>query len=126
MLRSIAMNWTMPVKVSFQVPTKTFFVFHLNFRFQLQCLFVSHVPTDPRIPIDHKVILHFGDNNQTNDTRCLHFQSPMVKLEPINTVAKYNSLERFDDGKYILLDEYFIPQTWDYMLSSQRLPSFGR
>lgn len=98
----------------------------MNFRFQLQCLFVSGVPTDPRIPIDHKVILHFGDNNQTNDTRCLHFQSPMVKLEPINTVAKYNSLERFDDGKYILLDEYFIPQTWDYMLSSQRLPSFGR
>lgn len=26
----------------------------------------------------------------------------MVKLEPLNTVAKYNSLERFDDGKYFL------------------------
>lgn len=37
-----------------------------------------------------------------NDNRTLHFQSPLVKLEPLNSVAKYNSLERFDDGKYIL------------------------
>lgn len=56
---------------------------------------------DPRIPIDHKVILHFGDNNLVTENRSLHFQSPLVKLEPLNSVAKYNSLERFDDGKYI-------------------------
>lgn len=54
---------------------------------------------DPRIPVDHKVTLHFGDNNQLNDNRSLHFQSPLVKLEPLNAVAKYNSLERFDDGE---------------------------
>ncbi|XP_031636541.1 uncharacterized protein LOC116349303 isoform X6 [Contarinia nasturtii] len=52
---------------------------------------------DPRIPVDHKVTLHFGDNNQLNENRGLHFQSPLVKLEPLNAVAKYNSLERFDD-----------------------------
>ncbi|XP_055303746.1 uncharacterized protein LOC129569175 isoform X6 [Sitodiplosis mosellana] len=51
---------------------------------------------DPRIPIDHKVTLHFGDN-QLNENRGLYFQSPLVKLEPLNAVAKYNSLERFDD-----------------------------
>lgn len=73
--------------------------------FQLQCFPSSSrilSLSDPRIPIDHKVTLHFGDNNQPNDNRSLHFQSPMVKLEPLNTVAKYNSLERFDDGKYFL------------------------
>lgn len=45
--------------------------------------------------------LHFSDNNQTNDNRGLYFQSPLVKLEPLNAVAKYNSLEAFDDGKYL-------------------------
>lgn len=57
--------------------------------------------SDPRIPTDHKVTLHFSDTNQTNDNRSLYFQSPLVKLEPLNAVAKYNSLEAFDDGEYI-------------------------
>lgn len=61
--------------------------------------FVFRFGLDPRIPVDHKVILHFGDDNQLNNNRGLHFQSPLVKLEPLNTVAKYNSLERFDDGE---------------------------
>lgn len=61
--------------------------------------FYSGFPLDPRIPVDHKVILHFGDDNQLNNNRVLHFQSPLVKLEPLNAVAKYNSLERFDDGE---------------------------
>lgn len=56
--------------------------------------------TDPRVPIDHKVTLHFSDT-QTNENRGIYFQSPLVKLEPINALAKYNSLERFDDGKYL-------------------------
>lgn len=54
---------------------------------------------DPRIPIDHKVTLHFGDNNQANDSRVVYFQSPLVKLEPLNPVTKYNSLEAFNDGE---------------------------
>lgn len=63
-------------------------------------MFFSHSFLDPRIPVDHKVTLHFGDNNQLNESRSLHFQSPLVKLEPLNAVTKYNSLERFDDGMY--------------------------
>lgn len=57
--------------------------------------------TDPRIPVDHRVTLHFGDNSQPNENRGLFFQSPLVKLEPLNAIAKYNSLERFDDGEYL-------------------------
>lgn len=71
----------------------------LNFMLLSNFILISEFFTDPRIPPDHKITLHFGDTNQPNDHR-LHFQSPMVKLEPLNSVAKYNSLERFDDGKY--------------------------
>lgn len=70
------------------------------FEIQFWFVFFFFFSSDPRIPLDHKVTLHFGDNNQTNDNRGLYFQSPLVKLEPLNAVAKYNSLEAIDDGKY--------------------------
>lgn len=54
---------------------------------------------DPRFPVDHKVTLHFEKSAQISDTRSFVFQSPLVKIEPINAVAKYDSLENFDDGK---------------------------
>lgn len=70
-----------------------------EFQYQSVTKFIFGSLLDPRIPSDHKVTLHFGDNNQLNDNRSLHFQSPLVKLEPLNAVAKYNSLEHFDDGE---------------------------
>lgn len=56
--------------------------------------------SDPRFPVDHKVTLHFEKSAQIIDTRSFVFQSPLVKIEPINAVAKYDSLENFDDGKF--------------------------
>lgn len=69
-----------------------------EFQYQFVTKFIFGSLLDPRIPV-HKVTLHFGDDNQLNDNRSLHFQSPLVKLEPLNAVAKYNSLEHFDDGE---------------------------
>lgn len=66
-----------------------FFVFF----FCIQCL-------DPRFPSDHKVTLYFGNNTPNGDGRGYIFQSPLVKIEPVTTLAKYDSLEDFDDGKY--------------------------
>lgn len=56
--------------------------------------------SDPRFPPDHKVTLHFGNNAQNSDNREFIFQSPLVRIEPMNAVAKYDSLENFNDGKY--------------------------
>lgn len=87
-------NWTFKILLRFPCPS--YFFISLALSLSLRFFF-----SDPRIPVDHKVTLHFGDNNQLNENRSLHFQSPLVKLEPLNAVAKYNSLERFDDGKYL-------------------------
>lgn len=72
----------------------------MNFKSKNSIIFLIVCFADPRFPNDHKVTLHFGDNNQTNDNRALYIQSPLVRLEPLTAVAKYNSLENFEDGKF--------------------------
>lgn len=74
-------------------------------------LFIVYI-IDPRFPADHKVTLHFGDNNQTNDNRVLYFQSPLVKLEPLNPVTKYDSLEHVGNGTYILRFPILLMKRW--------------
>lgn len=79
------------VGISFQIETD-------NFRNGCGPIFVIEF-SDPRFPADHRVILHFSDTKHLPINRELYFQSPLVKVEPINALAKYNSLETFDDSE---------------------------
>lgn len=57
---------------------------------------------DPRFPVDHKVTLYFEKSAHISDGGvgdCLSLQSPLVKIEPVSALAKYDSLENFDDGE---------------------------
>lgn len=87
---------------------------HSFFEWKSSCIKPIFLCADPRFPADHKVTLHFGDSNQTNDNRVLYFQSPLVKLEPLNAVAKYDSLEHFGNGEFI-----FLSIKWAWMFETQ-------
>lgn len=72
------------------------FILIFSLRLNVDYLFID---LDPRFPSDHKVTLYFGNNTPNGDGRGYIFQSPLVKIEPVTTLAKYDSLEDFDDGK---------------------------
>ncbi len=63
-------------------------------------IFSSFAILDPRFPSDHRVTLNFG-NNSPNENRGYNLKSPLVTIEPMNAIAKYDSLENFNDGKSI-------------------------
>lgn len=64
--------------------------------------------TDPRFPSDHQITLHFEKTAQAADGAGFLFQSPLVKIEPVTSIAKYDSLENFDDGKFFWGDELLV------------------
>ncbi|XP_055709724.1 uncharacterized protein LOC129805674 isoform X25 [Phlebotomus papatasi] len=51
---------------------------------------------DPRFPADHKVILHFNSGSPA-ENRGFVFQSPLVRIEPANTLAHTDSLENINE-----------------------------
>lgn len=64
---------------------------------------------DPRFPNDHRVTLHFEKGAQPAADGGHPLQSPLVKIEPVTSIAKYDSLENFDDGKFF----NFVPKSFD-------------
>ncbi|XP_055709714.1 uncharacterized protein LOC129805674 isoform X16 [Phlebotomus papatasi] len=52
---------------------------------------------DPRFPADHKVILHFNSGSPA-ENRGFVFQSPLVRIEPANTLAHTDSLENINEA----------------------------
>ncbi|XP_055683300.1 uncharacterized protein LOC129790094 isoform X13 [Lutzomyia longipalpis] len=52
---------------------------------------------DPRFPADHKVILHFNSGSPA-ENRGFVFQSPLVRIEPANTLANSDSLENINEA----------------------------
>ncbi|XP_037026532.1 uncharacterized protein LOC119067561 isoform X10 [Bradysia coprophila] len=52
---------------------------------------------DPRFPSDHRVTLSFSDSSP-GDNRGYNLKSPLVTIEPMNAIAKYDSLENFNDA----------------------------
>lgn len=60
----------------------------------------SHFQPDPRFPADHKVILHFNSGSPA-ENRGFVFQSPLVRIEPANTLAHTDSLENINEGESI-------------------------
>lgn len=55
---------------------------------------------DPRFPTDHEIIMHFLTTLTNPNENGYVLQSPLVRTEPPNAVARYNSLEEFNDGKW--------------------------
>lgn len=60
----------------------------------------SIIAPDPRFPQDHRVTLHFEKSAQPSSDNGHPLQSPLVKIEPITSIAKFDSLENIDDGEY--------------------------
>lgn len=69
-----------------------------SFERRIFILFLFFYSSDPRFPSDHRVTLSFSDSSP-NDNRGYNLKSPLVTIEPMNAIAKYDSLENFNDGK---------------------------